>query len=30
MQQAEVMGKEAVYDRVKFVDDSYLKDSRPQ
>jgi len=30
MQQAEVMGKEVAYDRAKFVDDSYLKDSRAQ
>jgi ABC-type nitrate/sulfonate/bicarbonate transport system substrate-binding protein len=28
MQEAGVMAKEAVYDRAKFVDDSYLNDSR--
>jgi hypothetical protein len=28
MQEAEVMGREAVYDRTKFVEESYLNESR--
>jgi hypothetical protein len=28
MQQAEVMSRDATYDRSKFVDETYLNDSR--
>ena len=28
MQQADVMGRDKVYDRSKFVDESYLNESR--